>query len=162
MTYSIHGESYHDQRLNQGFRELIITHSLVTWDYPTRAEELRYFDFLSPVPKSTVHGHQLPQRSALMETIVKRRTRWKTNDVYQLLWAVLPPPLQPRWGLSFGFNQWACSMPRPCTDSHLFIGNLITWAILNSVEEGMRVMSLLPWVTVSAREARQREIVTND
>lgn len=60
------------------------------------------------------------------------------------------------------FNQWACSMTRPCTDSHLFIGNLITWAILNSEEEGMRVMSLFPWVTVRAWEAGQGEIVTND
>lgn len=55
-------------------------------------------------------------------------------------------------------------MPRPCADSHLFIGNLITWSILNSVEEGMRVMSLLPWVTVRAWEASQGGggIVTND
>lgn len=51
-------------------------------------------------------------------------------------------------------------MPRPCTDSHLFIGNLITRAILNSVEGGLGVMSVLPWVTVRAQET-QGKLATN-
>lgn len=102
-----------------------------------------------------MYRQQLPQRSRLMETIVKGgqdQRRMMCTSYCEYSAAAAPVVC---WGLSFGFNQWACSMPRPCTGSHLFIGNLITWAILNSVGEAMRVMSLLPWVTVSAWEAGQ-------
>lgn len=65
-------------------------------------------------------------------------------------------------GLLFSFNQWASSMPWPCTDSHLFIGNLITQAILNSVEGEIAVISLLPWVTVRAPKTGQMKLAPND
>lgn len=116
----------------------------------------RSHDTLAFYHCDAVYGHQLPQRSGLMETIVKGgRDQRQTMCTSYREWCRRRRPCSARWGLSFGFNQWACSMPRPCADSHLFIGNLITWAILNSVGEGMRVMSPLPWVTVRAWEAGQ-------